>query len=132
MTKTQTLPLKQETDIVVIRHAVRKAAEEVRLGLVSQTKIVTAASEIARNALIYGGGGECLIELCNRDNRAAVHLVISDQGPGIADIDRALVDGYTSGSGLGLGLSGSRRLVDEFNLKSQAGAGTTVELWKWK
>lgn len=132
MTKTQTLPLKQETDIVIIRQRVRKAAEEARLGLVSQTKIVTAASEIARNALIYGGGGECLIELANRDGRAAVRLVIADQGPGIADIERALVDGYTSGSGLGLGLSGSRRLVDEFDLKSQPGAGTTVELWKWK
>lgn len=132
MTKTQTLPLKQETDIVAIRHAVRKGAEEARLGLVSQTKIVTAASEIARNALIYGGGGECLIEICSRQNRSAVHLVISDQGPGIADIDRALVDGYTSGSGLGLGLSGSRRLVDEFSITSQPGAGTTVELWKWK
>lgn len=132
MTKTQMLPLKQETDIVRIRHSVRKAAEEARLGLVSQTKIVTAASEIARNALIYGGGGECHIELCSRDNRTAVHLIISDQGPGIEDIDRALVDGYTSGNGLGLGLSGSRRLVDEFNIQSQPGAGTTIELWKWK
>ncbi|WP_052080918.1 ATP-binding protein [Pseudomonas sp. ML96] len=132
MTTTQTLPLKQETDIVVIRQKVRKAAEEARLGLVSQTKIVTAASEIARNALIYGGGGECLIEATTRAGRAALRLVISDQGPGIADIERALVDGYTSGSGLGLGLSGSRRLVDEFVLRSQVGAGTTVELWKWK
>ena len=129
---TKTLPLKQETDIVAIRHAVRKSAEEARLGLVSQTKIVTAASEIARNALIYGGGGECRIEIGTRQNRAAVRLVISDQGPGIADIERALVDGYTSGSGLGLGLSGSRRLVDEFSIQSQPGAGTTVELWKWK
>lgn len=132
MTKTQTLPLKQETDIVLIRQSVRKAAEETRLGLVSQTKIVTAASEIARNALIYGGGGECLVETTQRAGRAALHLVISDQGPGIADIERALVDGYTSGSGLGLGLSGSRRLVDEFSIKSQPGLGTTVELWKWK
>ncbi|MDD0843546.1 ATP-binding protein [Pseudomonas sp. Gutcm_11s] len=132
MTTTQTLPLKQETDIVVIRQKVRKAAEEARLGLVSQTKIVTAASEIARNALIYGGGGECLIESTTRDGRAALRLVITDQGPGIVDIERALVDGYTSGSGLGLGLSGSRRLVDEFVLRSQVGTGTTVELWKWK
>ena len=132
MTKTQTLPLKQETDIVLIRQSVRKAAEETRLGLVSQTKIVTAASEIARNALIYGGGGECLVETTQRAGRAALHLVISDQGPGIADIELALVDGYTSGSGLGLGLSGSRRLVDEFSIKSQPGLGTTVELWKWK
>lgn len=132
MTTTQTLPLKQETDIVLIRQQVRKAAEEARLGLVSQTKIVTAASEIARNALIYGGGGECRIESTRRDGRPAVHLTIADSGPGIADIERALVDGYTSGSGLGLGLSGSRRLVDEFALRSEPGAGTTVELWKWK
>ena len=130
--KTQTLPLKQETDIVIIRQQVRKLAEQARLGLVSQTKIVTAASEIARNALIYGNGGECLLELANREGRAAVRLIIRDQGPGIADIERALVDGYTSGSGLGLGLSGSRRLVDEFAIDSQPGAGTTVELWKWR
>jgi len=128
----QTLPLKQETDIVLIRQKVRKAAEEARLGLVSQTKIVTAASEIARNALIYGGGGECRIEVTSRDGRAAVRLVISDRGPGIADIERALVDGYSTGTGLGLGLSGSRRLVDDFAIDSAAGSGTTVELWKWK
>ncbi len=132
MTKTQTLPLKQETDIVVIRQRVRKAAEEVRLGLVSQTKIVTAASEIARNALIYGGGGECTVEATQREGRAAVRLVIADQGAGIEDLDRAFVDGFTSGSGLGLGLSGSRRLVDDFRIDSQPGIGTTVEMWKWK
>lgn len=132
VTTTQTLPLKQETDIVLIRQWVRKAAADAHLGLVSQTKIVTAASEIARNALIYGGGGECLIEITERDARAALHLVITDQGPGIADIQLALVDGYTSGSGLGLGLSGSRRLVDEFSIVSEVGTGTTVELWKWR
>lgn len=132
MKKTETLPLKQETDIVVIRQRVRKFAEEASLGLVSRTKIITAASEIARNALIYGGGGECLIEALQREGRAAVRLVISDQGPGIADIDRAMVDGWTSGSGLGLGLSGSRRLVDEFNIQSEPGNGTVIELWKWR
>lgn len=132
MTNIETLPLKQETDIVIIRQRVRKAAEEARLGLVSQTKIVTAASEIARNALIYGGGGECQLERTMRDGRAAVRLVVADQGQGIADLDQAMVDGYTSGSGLGLGLSGARRLVDHFTIQSAAGAGTTVELWKWK
>ena len=131
MTTTQTLPLKQETDIVVIRQKVRKAAEEVRLGLVSQTKIVTAASEIARNALLYGGGGECLLEITHREGRAAVHLVISDQGPGIANLEQALVDGYTTGNGLGLGLSGSRRLVDQFELDSAPGRGTRVTITKW-
>ncbi len=129
---TQTLPLKQETDIVVVRQQVRKAAAQANLGLVSQTKIVTAASEIGRNALLYGGGGECLIEITERERRAALRLVITDQGPGIADIEQALRDGYTSGNGLGLGLSGSRRLVDEFSIRSEPGSGTTVEMWKWK
>jgi serine/threonine-protein kinase RsbT len=128
----QTLPLKQETDIVVIRQQVRKAAEAARLGLVSQTKVVTAASEIARNALIYGGGGQCELEQVTRDGRAAVHLVITDQGPGIEDIEKAMVDGYSSGNGLGLGLSGARRLVDDFAVRSRPGEGTTVELWKWR
>lgn len=132
MTKTETLPLKQETDIVVIRQRVRKAAEEIRLGLVSQTKVVTAASEIARNGLIYGGGGECTIEVTQRDGRAAVRLVIQDQGPGIENLKRAMVDGYTSGGGLGLGLSGAKRLVDDFAIQTTVGQGTTIELWKWR
>ena len=132
MTKTETLPLTQETDIVVIRQRTRKAAEEAQLGLVSQTKVVTAASEIARNALIYGGGGECVLERTLRDGRAAVRLIITDTGCGIANLDQAMVDGYTSGSGLGLGLSGARRLVDHFAIDSAPGQGTRVELWKWK
>jgi serine/threonine-protein kinase RsbT len=130
--KTQTLPLQQETDIVLIRQQVRKAAESIRLGIISQTKIVTAASEIARNALIYGGGGECVLEETQRNGKPAVRLLIKDNGPGIADIERAMVDGYTSGNGLGLGLSGSRRLVDEFSIDSAAGRGTAIELWKWR
>ncbi|TRX76635.1 anti-sigma regulatory factor [Pseudomonas mangiferae] len=132
MGKRETFPLKQETDIVLIRQRVRKYAEEAKLGIVSQTKIVTAASEIARNALIYGGGGECVVEACSRDGRSAVYLCISDSGAGIADIDRAMVDGYTSGSGLGLGLSGAKRLVDAFAIDSAPGQGTRVELWKWR
>ncbi|WP_462381916.1 ATP-binding protein [Pseudomonas sp. Marseille-QA0892] len=132
MAKTQTLPLHQETDVVLIRQQVRKAAEAIRLGIISQTKIVTAASEIARNGLIYGGGGECLIEQTLRAGKPALRLVIKDNGPGIADIERAMVDGYTSGNGLGLGLSGSKRLVDEFLIDSRPGEGTTIELWKWR
>jgi len=128
----QTLPLRQETDIVLIRQQVRKVAEAIRLGLISQTKIVTAASEIARNGLVYGLGGECLIEETVRAGKPAIRLVIRDQGPGIADLERAMVDGYTSGKGLGLGLSGSRRLVDDFRIESVPGQGTTVELWKWR
>jgi serine/threonine-protein kinase RsbT len=130
--KKEILPLKQETDIVLIRQRVRQSAEFAKLGLVSQTKIVTAASEIARNALIYGGGGECMVEDTTRNGRSAVHLVITDQGKGIADIDKAMVDGYTSGNGLGLGLSGAKRLVDEFAIESAPGVGTRVELWKWR
>lgn len=132
MTKTETLPLQQETDIVVIRQHVRKYAEEAALGLVSRTKIITAASEIARNALIYGGGGHCVIERCEHAGKPCVHLTIADQGNGIADIDKAMVDGYTSGSGLGLGLSGAKRLVDAFTIQSAPGQGTIIELWKWK
>ncbi|MFC3607369.1 ATP-binding protein [Stutzerimonas tarimensis] len=132
MGKIQTFPLKQETDIVIIRQQVRKAAQEAGLGLVSQTKIVTAASEIARNALIYGGGGECVLETTERDRRKAVRLSISDQGNGIENLERAMVDGYTSGNGLGLGLSGAKRLSDDFRIESRPGAGTTVELWKWR
>jgi len=128
----QSLPLRQETDIVLIRQQVRKVAEALRLGLISQTKIVTAASEIARNGLVYGLGGECLIEETVRAGKPAIRLVIRDNGPGIADLDRAMVDGYTSGKGLGLGLSGSRRLVDDFRIESVPGQGTTVELWKWR
>jgi serine/threonine-protein kinase RsbT len=104
----------------------------MRLGIISQTKIVTAASEIARNGLIYGGGGECVIEETQRTGKPAVRLIIRDKGPGIADIERAMVDGYTSGNGLGLGLSGSRRLVDDFSITSAPGQGTTIELWKWR
>ena len=132
MPKSQTLPLRQETDIVLIRQQVRKVAEAIRLGLISQTKIVTAASEIARNGLVYGLGCECLIEETVRAGKPAIRLVIRDNGPGIADLDRAMVDGYTSGKGLGLGLSGSRRLVDDFHIDSQPGQGTTVELWNWR
>ena len=132
MAKKDILPLKRETDIVLIRQRVRQSAETAKLGLVSQTKIVTAASEIARNALIYGGGGECVIEDTMRNGRSAVHLVITDQGKGIDDISKAMVDGYTSGNGLGLGLSGAKRLVDEFAIESAPGQGTRVELWKWR
>ena len=117
---------------MLIRQQVRKVAEAIRLGLISQTKIVTAASEIARNGLVYGLGGECLIEETVRAGKPAIRLVIRDQGPGIADLERAMVDGYTSGKGLGLGLSGTRRLVDDFHIDSQPGQGTTVELWKWR
>jgi serine/threonine-protein kinase RsbT len=119
-------------DVVRVRQKVRIVAAQNGLSLVDQTKLVTAASELARNTLVHGGGGVARIEAVKSGNgRAGVKLHFSDEGPGIADIDLALTDGWTTGSGLGLGLSGSRRLVDEFELNSKPGAGTSVVVVKW-
>jgi serine/threonine-protein kinase RsbT len=119
-------------DVVRVRQQVRIVAAQNGLSLVDQTKLVTAASELARNTLVHGGGGVARIEVVKSGNgRAGVKLHFSDEGPGIADIDLALTDGWTTGSGLGLGLSGSRRLVDEFELNSKPGAGTSVVVVKW-
>ncbi|MGW0804567.1 anti-sigma regulatory factor [Nonomuraea sp. NPDC002799] len=118
-------------DVVAVRQIVRSVAVEVGLSLVDQTKIVTAASELARNALVYGGGGEVRIGIVQNGPRRGLKLVFSDEGPGIPDIELALTDGWTTGNGLGLGLSGSRRLVDEFDLTSAPGKGTTVSVTKW-
>ncbi|WP_333767336.1 anti-sigma regulatory factor [Streptomyces sp. IBSBF 2435] len=113
------------------RQMVRALAQECRLSLVEQTKLVTAASELARNALIYGGGGTMTATLVNERGRRGVRVVFVDHGPGIPDIDLALTDGWTSGKGMGLGLSGSKRLVDDFLLDSVVGRGTTVTIAKW-
>lgn len=119
-------------DVVRVRQQVRTVAAEAGLSLVDQTKLVTAASELARNTLIYGGGGTASIKVVRSPNgRPGVRLQFSDEGPGIADIDLALTDGWTSGNGLGLGLSGARRLVDEFELDSKPGKGTSVTVVKW-
>jgi serine/threonine-protein kinase RsbT len=119
-------------DVVRVRQQVRVIAADSGLSLVDQTKVVTAASELARNALVHGGGGTARVEVVKSANgRAGVRVGFSDDGPGIADIDLALTDGWTSGAGLGLGLSGARRLVDEFELSSEAGRGTTVVVVKW-
>jgi serine/threonine-protein kinase RsbT len=126
------LPIQSGDDVVRIRQFVRNAAAASGLSLVDQTKLVTAASELARNTLIHGGGGVARVEQVKSANgRAGVRLHFADEGPGIADVDLALTDGWTSGSGLGLGLSGSRRLVDEFELKSEPGVGTDVVIVKW-
>lgn len=127
-----TLPLHSEDGMVRLRAYVRQRAIEVGFSLVEQTKIVTAASEIARNTLRYGGGGESRVEVVTRDGRRGLRLEFSDHGPGIVDVERALRDGYSSAGGLGLGLGGARRLVDEFDLHTQPGVGTTVTLIKWK
>jgi len=127
---SDTLPIRAPEDIVLVRTAVRKAAIAAKLGLVDQTKLVTAASEIARNTLDYGKGGDVIIERVQAA-KAGIRLTFQDQGPGIPNLDLALTDGWTSGSGMGLGLSGTRRLMDEFDLASKPGEGTTVIITKW-
>ncbi|AOA73722.1 ATP-binding protein [Stenotrophomonas rhizophila] len=125
------LPIRVEQDVVLARQAARQAAVACRMRLIDQTKLVTAASELARNAVIYGGGGSMEWEVVDSGIRRGLRLVFSDNGPGIPDIAQALTDGWTSGSGMGLGLSGSRRLVDQFELESEPGKGTRVAIIKW-
>ncbi len=126
------VPIQSGEDVVRVRQEVRRCAIEAGLGLVDQTKIVTAASEIARNTVNYGGGGEVRIEVLRDGARRGVRLTFTDEGPGIADLSLALTDGYTTGNGLGLGLSGARRLCNEFDVRSAPGKGTTVVLARWK
>jgi len=126
------LPIRTGDDVVRVRQQTRVAAADCGLSLVDQTKLVTAASELARNTLIHGGGGTARIEVVKSGNgRSGVKVGFADSGPGIPDMELALTDGWTSGNGLGLGLSGARRLVDEFELTSEPGAGTTVVVVKW-
>jgi serine/threonine-protein kinase RsbT len=126
------LPVRNEHDIVLSRQAVRKMTQELGFSLVDQTKMVTAASELARNAVIYGGGGTLKWALLTNGLKRGLRLSFEDQGPGIPDLDLALTDGWTSGSGLGLGLTGTRRLVNEFEIQSAAGQGTRVVITRWK
>ncbi|MDP9011869.1 MAG: anti-sigma regulatory factor [Pseudomonadota bacterium] len=126
------LPLRNEHDIVLGRQAVRRLAQEQLFSLVDQTKLVTAASELARNAVVYGGGGMLKWEMLLQGTRRGVRLTFQDQGPGIPNLDLALTDGWTSGHGLGLGLTGARRLVNEFELESAVGVGTRVTVTRWK
>jgi serine/threonine-protein kinase RsbT len=126
------LPIQSGDDVVRVRQHVRVTAAQIGLSLVDQTKLVTAASELARNTLMHGGGGVARVEVVKSGNgRTGVRLQFTDEGPGIADVDLALRDGWSSGTGLGLGLSGSRRLVDDFELSSGPGEGTTVVVVKW-
>ena len=127
--EVQTIRLDQ--DVVRVRQLVRTHAVAARLSLVEQTKLVTAASELARNTLVHGGGGRAEIQLVMNGPRRGVQASFTDEGPGIADLDLALTDGYTTAGGLGLGLSGARRLVDEFALDSKPGTGTRVTVVKW-
>ncbi|HEY0748103.1 MAG TPA: ATP-binding protein [Steroidobacteraceae bacterium] len=126
------LPLRSEHDIVLGRQAVRRLSQEQGFSLVDQTKMVTAASELARNAVVYGGGGVLKWEVLLDGIKRGLRLTFKDEGPGIANMDLALTDGWTSGSGLGLGLTGARRLVNEFELDSTVGQGTRVTVTRWK
>jgi serine/threonine-protein kinase RsbT len=125
------MPLMNEHDIVLGRQVVRRMAQGQGFSLVDQTKLVTAASELARNALIYGGGGVLKWELLLDGAKRGVRLTFQDQGPGIANMELAMTDGWTSGTGLGLGLTGARRLVNEFEIESTVGAGTRVTVTRW-
>ena len=129
---TGRMPLRSEQDIVLARQAVRQIVQRLKFSLVDQTKMVTAASELARNALVYGGGGDMEWDVVRNGTRSGLKLAFVDQGPGIPDLGLALTDGWTSGGGLGLGLSGTRRLVNEFDIESAPGAGTRVVIVRWQ
>ncbi|MFD9381075.1 ATP-binding protein [Streptomyces sp. NPDC059999] len=125
------LILRTEEDLLSVRHAVRAATLRVGFGIVDQTRVVTAVSELARNAYVHGGGGSLLIEYPRQGGRQGLRLTISNSGPGIADIEAALGDGFTTGGGLGHGLGGAKRLMDDFEVRSTPGHGTTVTATRW-
>lgn len=129
--KSETVPIANEMDIVKARQLVRAAAVALGLKLVDQTKIVTAASELARNTLVYGRGGKMTIDVVVRVAQRGLRMTFEDQGPGIEDLKLAMTDGYTTGGGLGMGLSGAKRLVSEFEIESKVGVGTRVVATKW-
>jgi serine/threonine-protein kinase RsbT len=130
--KSDRLPIASASDVVIVRQKVRDWSRELGFSLVDQTKIVTAASELARNTLDYGGGGHVELESLYDGFRRGLRLSFRDEGPGIPDVELALKDGYTTGGGLGLGLSGARRLMNEFTIESRLGEGTTVTVTRWK
>ena len=130
--KDESRPLRAEDDVVRARQAVRGWAVEMGFSLIDQTKLVTAASELARNTVVYGGGGVLRMEVLEDGARTGLRLVFADEGPGIADVEMALRDGHTTGGGLGLGLGGARRLVSDFEIDSAPGRGTRVTVTKWK
>lgn len=125
------LPVRIEQDVVLARQAVRRIAQDRGMRLIDQTKLVTAVSELARNTVVYGGGGDMDWEVIEEGPRTGIRLTFRDEGPGIPDIKLAMTDGWTSGSGLGLGLTGAKRLVDEFELNSTPGIGTRISIIRW-
>lgn len=130
--KAESFAVLNDADIVRVRQLVRQWSTEAGFGLIDQTKMVTAASELARNMVLYGKGGRVSLEALNSDVRRGLRVVFEDKGPGIANLDLAMQDGYTTGSGLGLGLGGAKRLVNEFTIDSRAGEGTRVAITRWK
>jgi len=130
--KSEVHQIQASEDVVLVRQAVRRCAIQLGFNLVDQTKIVTASSELARNTLDYGGGGRAYVETVENNTRTGLRLVFEDQGPGIPDIEMALKDGFTTGSGMGLGLGGAKRLSHEFEIKSDVGQGTRVSIVRWK
>jgi serine/threonine-protein kinase RsbT len=132
VTKTESVSVRGAGEVVSVRHLVRKWAVELGLSLVEQTKIVTAASELARNMIDYGGGGTMTAEALDDGIRKGLRLIFEDHGPGIPDLQAALRDGFTTGGGMGLGLGGARRLSNEFEVKSAPGEGTRVTIVRWK
>ncbi|MDT6964723.1 MULTISPECIES: anti-sigma regulatory factor [Cupriavidus] len=132
LAQTGSAPIRDERDIVQARAVVRTLTSQLKFSLVEQTKMITAASELARNTMVYGGGGEMRWELLTEGMRRGLRLHFEDRGPGIPDVEQALVDGWTSGGGLGMGLSGARRLVNDFQIRTQVGEGTCVSITRWK
>lgn len=130
--QTESRPLRTEHDIVMARQTVRKLTQELGFSLVDQTKMVTAASELARNAVLHGGGGDMSCELIEEGLKRGLRLTFADQGPGIPNLELAMSDGWTTGSGMGMGLGGAKRLVNEFQIESTVGSGTTVIITRWK
>lgn len=126
------MPIVNESDLVSVRYRVRDLSKRVGLSLVDETRLVTAVSELSRNCLVYGGGGTAALQQVRGVNRLGVRITLEDRGPGIADIELAMKNGYSTGKGLGLGLPGSRRLVHEFEIQSQLGVGTRVSILRWK
>ncbi|MES2702669.1 MAG: anti-sigma regulatory factor [Bacteroidota bacterium] len=126
------MPVVREQDVVAFRNRVKEFAVKIGMGLVNQTKLITAASELVRNMLRYGNGGETLIEVISTGRENGIRLTFTDKGPGIPDLDAAMRDGFSTGKSLGLGLPGTKRLVSEFDIKSVVGSGTTVTIIKWK
>ena len=130
--KREVLPVKTSNDVVLARQKVRQLAVELRFSLVDQTKLVTAASELARNALDHGKGGTMTVEVLVNGARSGLKMIFEDQGPGIANVEDALKDGYTTGAGMGLGLGGSKRLVNDFSIETEVGKGTRITAVRWR